>query len=99
MIINKTINDADELTISIEGKIDSANAPDLEAVLKDHIHTVNVLIFDLSKLEYTSSAGLRILLGSHKAMAKHGKMVIRGATPEVMEIFSITGVADVLNIE
>ena len=60
---------------------------------------IKELIFDMSKLEYISSAGLRVLLSSHKIMNKQGKMIVRGANDAIMEIFEVTGFADLLNIE
>ena len=54
---------------------------------------------DFSKLEYSSSAGLRVLLASHKIMAKQGSMVVKNASEDVKEIFDVTGFVDILNIK
>jgi len=98
MTINKTSNGS-ELTIAIEGRLDTTTAPQLETELKQSLTDVTKLIFDLAKLEYISSAGLRVLLSAQKVMNKQGKMIIRNASSEVMEIFDVTGFVDILNIE
>ena len=67
--------------------------------MKMSIDEVTELIFDLTGLEYVSSAGLRVLLSAQKVMNKQGNMIIRGANEEIMEIFDVTGFTDILNIE
>lgn len=87
------------LNVKVEGRIDSVTAPELEAELKKTLNDVNELIFDFAKLEYMSSAGLRLILSSQKVMARQGSMVIKNANDIVMEIFDLTGMTDVLTIE
>ncbi len=91
--------EADTLNVAIEGRLDTTTAPQLEEELKTSIDGVKELIFDLDKLAYVSSAGLRVLLSAQKIMNKQGSMVIRNANEEVMEIFEVTGFIDILNIE
>ncbi|MBR1635470.1 MAG: STAS domain-containing protein [Lachnospiraceae bacterium] len=98
MTINKTTEDS-KLTIALEGRLDTVTAPELEAALKDSLSGVTDLVFDLSALEYISSAGLRVLLSAQKTMNKQGSMVVRGANEDLMEIFDVTGFVDILNIE
>lgn len=77
-----TININDEngkITVVLEGRLDSVTAPELEAKLDDALKDAKELIFDFNKLEYISSAGLRILLKSQNTMNTKGKMVITGA--------------------
>ena len=98
MTINK-IENGSELHISLEGRLDTITAPQLEAELKESINGVTELDFDLAGLEYISSAGLRVLLSSQKTMNKQGNMTIRNVVPEIMEIFEVTGFIDIFNIE
>lgn len=87
------------LTIALEGRLDTMTSPQLEAELRSAVDGVTDLTFDLEKLVYISSAGLRVLLSAQKVMNKQGKMTIRNASQEIMEIFDVTGFVDILNIE
>ena len=98
MKINKELKDGN-LTLSIEGEINSFTAPELEEVIKNDLNGVKSLIFDFEKVIYLSSAGLRILLVSQKAMNKQGKMVLRHVNHSVMEVLEITGFSNILEIE
>ena len=88
-----------ELLISLEGRLDTKTAPELETTVNDNIEGVEKLIFDFTNLVYISSAGLRVLLSSHKRMLKQGDMVIKNVPEEVVDTFEITGFADILTIE
>ncbi len=96
--ITKNAN-GNTLKIILEGRLDTTTAPQLEAQLQDALGSVTDLKFDLEKLEYISSAGLRVLLASQKIMNKQGTMVISNASAEVKEIFDVTGFSDILTIE
>ena len=85
------------LTVSIDGRLDTVTAPELESALGGHYEGTDALIFDCEKLVYVSSAGLRILLGAHKRMK--GAMKLTGVNELVMEVFEMTGFADILTIE
>ena len=98
MNIIKELNNA-ELTLRLEGELNSVTASEFEEVIKTDLNKVTSLIIDLEKLSYLSSAGLRVLLVAQKIMSKNGKMVIRHVNEEVMEIFSLTGFSNVLDIE
>lgn len=87
------------LTLVIEGRLDTGTAPELEAVIDSSLDGVTELILDLIKLEYVSSAGLRVILKAQKAMNAKGTMKIRNANESIMEVFDITGFADILTIE
>lgn len=86
------------LTLTLEGRLDTTTAPELEAVVKSELTDVTALIFNLSKLEYISSAGLRVLLSAQKIMNKQGEMTVTGCSEEIMEIFEVTGFSDILTI-
>lgn len=88
-----------QLSIMLEGRLDTNTAPQLEAELKREIGGVEKLVFDFEKLEYLSSAGLRVLLSAQKVMNKQGKMTVKNVNDEVNEIFEITGFSDFLTIE
>ena len=96
--INKELT-GNELKVALEGRLDTMTAPDLETQLSASLGGVESLIFDIEKLEYISSAGLRVLLSAQKTMNKQGSMVVRNATEEVKEIFEVTGFSDILTIE
>lgn len=98
MTINKTKNGAD-LTIALEGRLDTMTAPDLEAELKKSLDGVETLNLDFSKLDYISSAGLRVLLSAHKLMSAKGGMKVTNVNDVVQEVFEVTGFADILMIE
>ncbi len=87
------------LTVALEGRLDTITAPQLEGDLRSSVNGVEKLIFDLSSLEYVSSAGLRVLLSAQKVMNRQGDMIIRNVRPEIMEIFEITGFVDLLTVE
>ena len=89
----------DTLALTLEGRLDTTTAPQLEAELKTAIDGVKTLTFDMAKLAYISSAGLRVLLKAQKAMNKQGSMSIKNAGPEILEIFEVTGFDEILNIE
>lgn len=91
--------DGSKLTMSLEGRLDTTTAPQLESELKTALDGVTELVFEIKDLAYISSAGLRVLLSAQKVMNKQGSMVIRGASEEVMEIFDVTGFVDILTIE
>ncbi len=98
MNISKTKN-GEELTIAIEGRLDTTTAPELDDVVKGEIEGITKLVFDFAKLDYISSAGLRVLLSSQKIMNKQGSMVVKNVSEEVNEIFEVTGFQDILSIE
>ena len=98
MNINKNKEDA-KMTIGLEGRLDTTTEPLLEGELKDSLADITELVFDFSKLEYISSAGLRVLLVAQKAMNKQGSMVIRNVNDVIMEVFEVTGFSDILTIE
>lgn len=98
MEIETTRNDS-ELTVALSGRLDTLTSPDLEDRLDEELEGVERLIFDLSELEYISSAGLRVLLGAYKMMEEYNGMLIRNVTEPVMDVFEVTGFSDVLDIE
>lgn len=86
-------------TFFLEGRLDTVTSPQLEEALKQHYETAESLILDFAKLDYISSAGLRVLLSAQKQMHKKGGTVIKNANSEIKEIFDVTGFADILTVE
>ncbi len=91
--------DGKELTVALTGDLDSTNTPELEGKLLEEMDGVQELYFDLSGLDYVSSAGLRVFLTSQKQMAGVGKMTIRHVGEEGRGIFTVTGFSKLLHIE
>ena len=89
----------DEITISITGRLDTTTAPALEKTINENMEGIKTLILDLKSLEYISSAGLRVLLSAQKKMQQVGEMKVMNVCELVMEVFEMTGFADILAIE
>ena len=97
MNIQKTVSGA-ALAVALEGRLDTTTAPKLEE-LRGSVDGVSRLVFDLAKLEYISSAGLRVLLAMQKLMNRQGAMLLRNVNEAVMEVFEVTSFSDILRIE
>ena len=92
-------NNSQETIIEIVGRLDTITAPALDKTINEDIEGTKDLILDLKGLEYISSAGLRVLLSAQKKMQKIGSMKVTNVCAEVMEVFEMTGFADILVIE
>ena len=90
---------ANELVLEITGRLDTTTAPSLDEILNENFDNLKSLILDFKGLEYISSAGLRVLLSAQKKMNKFGTMKVVNVDESVMEVFEITGFADILTIE
>ncbi|MBQ2062865.1 MAG: STAS domain-containing protein [Oscillospiraceae bacterium] len=84
---------------ALEGRLDTTTAPELEKELQESLDGVTALVLDFEKLDYISSAGLRVLLSAQKIMMKAGEMKLVHVNETVMEIFEVTGFTDILTIE
>ena len=98
MNINK-IKNGDKITLAVEGKVDTNTAPKLEEAVKESAVNAKELIFDLKKLDYISSVGLRVLLSAQKLMNTHDSMKLINVSKSIMEILEITGFTDILTIK
>ncbi len=96
--INKNVEN-DKVCFALEGRLDTVTAPDLEKELKGSLDGMKELVMDFDKLEYISSAGLRVLLAAQKIMSKQGEMKLVHVNEIIMEIFEVTGFSDILTIE
>ena len=90
---------AEETIIAIAGRLDTTTAPALDKTINSDIEGTKNLVLDCKSLEYISSAGLRVLLSAQKRMQKIGSMKVINVCEEVMEVFEMTGFADILTIE
>ena len=97
MTVNKNLK-ADALSVTVEGRIDTTTAPELEKEIKDSLDGVKSLVLDFETVEYISSAGLRVLLSTQKIMNKQGEMKLINVNSDIMEIFEVTGFSDILTI-
>ena len=98
MTIEKKIN-GEAVTLIVSGRLDTQTAPELENELDNVLSGLKELIFDMTNLEYVSSAGLRVILKAQKAMNAQGSMKLTGVNDSIMEVFDITGFLDILTIE
>ena len=98
MTIEKKIN-GEAVTLIVSGRLDTQTAPELEKELDSILSGLEELTFDMTNLEYVSSAGLRVILKAQKAMNAQGSMKLTGVNDSIMEVFDITGFLDILTIE
>ena len=96
--IKKTIENG-KAAFALEGRLDTVTAPDLEKAFNESLAGVTELTLDFEKLEYISSAGLRVLLSAQKVMNKQGQMKITHVNATITEIFEVTGFSDILTVE
>lgn len=95
--ITKTMEDG-QGSLALEGRLDTATAPELERELSCLLPDIRALTLDFAKLDYISSAGLRVLLSAQKTMNRQGTMKLTNVNATVMEIFEVTGFSDILTI-
>ena len=98
MTIDKKL-EGTKLEITLEGRLDTITAPTLEGELKQSLDGITELVSDFGKLEYISSAGLRVLLAAQKIMNKQGSMIIKNVNDVINDVFEVTGFSDILTIE
>ena len=90
---------AEETIIEIGGRLDTTTAPALDKTINEDIGDTKNLVLDIKALEYISSAGLRVLLSAQKKLQQIGSMKVTNVCEDVMEVFEMTGFADILVIE
>ena len=98
MAIRKELKDQ-SLTVSLEGRIDSVTAPELEKELMSATDSIRELILDFAEIDYVSSAGLRMIVALQKRMNQQGSLVILNVRPEIISILEVTGLYKLLNIQ
>ena len=99
MLYTQKTKENGKVCFALEGRLDTVTAPDLEKELKEALAGASELVLDFTKLDYISSAGLRVLLAAQKIMAKQGEMKVVHVNETIMEIFEVTGFSDILTIE
>lgn len=97
MTIEKKIENGN-VTLTVVGRLDTTTAPELEKTVESILDGAKELVFDMTNLEYISSAGLRVILKAQKAMNTQGSMKLTGVNDSIMEVFDITGFLDILTI-
>ena len=99
-MLNTEYKMEDDVTVVMPaGRLDTTTAADFEKTLKEILPETKKLVLDLAKLEYISSAGLRVLLATQKTMNKQGEMKVVNVNEMIMEVFDVTGFSDILTIE
>lgn len=98
MTITKEQNGS-ALTLSLEGRLDTMTAPQLEAEISGMSAGITSLTLDFASLEYISSAGLRVLLAAQKKMNAQGEMALIHVCDDIKEVFDITGFSDILTVK
>ena len=86
-------------TLALIGRLDTVTAPELEAEISTILPTAESLVLDMEKLEYISSAGLRVILKTQKALTQNAGLKLIHVSDAVREVFEITGFSDFLTIE
>ena len=95
----KRKTDGTAMTVTVAGRIDTATAPEFEQGVKPYLGNITELTLDFKEVNYVSSAGLRVLLSAQKTMSRRGGMKLRNVNATILEIFDVTGFADILTIE
>ena len=99
-LIIKTQKENDVLKVFAEGRIDTTTSPQFESEVKASLGGAANVVIDFEKVNYISSAGLRVLLGIHKNVSENGgELIIKKPQDTVLEVFEVTGFSDMLNIE
>ena len=99
MNILKCYNE-NELTLSVEGRINSVTSKELDEEINNELGNFNSLILDFTDLEYISSAGLRVLIATQKKLKSENiPFVIKNVDDSVKEIFRMSGFDKILKIE
>ena len=98
MTITKELNGT-ELKVALEGRLDTMTAPELEAAMNPELDSADNVVFDMKKLDYVTSAGLRIVLNAKKSVNGRGEVTLRNVSPVIKEVFEITGFAAFLKFE
>ena len=95
----KKVKDGENVFLTLEGRLDTLTAPMLQEALSEWMPVASAIEMDFLKVEYVSSAGLRVLLLAEKNMKLSGKsMTLKNVSSEVMEVFDITGFSGILDI-
>lgn len=98
MQIEKKVN-GQNLEIVLTGRLDTITAPELDEALKNSLDGIKELVLNFEGIDYVSSAGLRVILAAQKLMNSKGEMKVIHVNDNIMEIFDMTGFADILTIE
>ncbi len=95
----KKVKNGTDLTILVNGRIDTVTAPEFESAVKTELDGVKALTIDFKNVNYISSAGLRVLLSLQKKMMKQGEMKLINVSDTVNDVFEVTGFDEILNYD
>lgn len=98
MEISKTL-DGRCLTVTLVGELNTMSAPELDMAIQDDLAHVDDVVFDMSDLNYITSAGLRVLLYTEQEVEERGGVTIKGACDEIKEILAMTGFDSIMTVE
>ena len=87
-----------ELTLAIDGKMDTAASPQVDETVRENIGCVTRLSFDLEKMPYLTSAGIRVLVAAQKTMDRQGEMVLLNVCEDVRDVLAMTGLLDIFTV-
>ena len=95
-----SVEPGDPTVVNVQGRIDTNTSPAFEHQLNQLIDDgVTHLVVDMDECSYVSSAGLRVIVGAQKKLLGNGSIVYRSVTPDVMEVFDLTGFTSILSFE
>ena len=86
-------------TLTVEGKIDTMTAPELEEAVKSNLPNCDKMIFDFNHADYITSAGMRVLVYAQRELMKKGGVEVTGVNDSIKNIFTVTGMNKVLKIK
>ena len=86
-------------TLTVEGKIDTMSAPELEEAVKSNLPKCEKMIFDFTNANYITSAGLRVLVYAQRELMKKGGVTVTGVNDSIKKIFTVTGMHKILKIK
>ena len=95
----KSSKNGSACTLTVEGKIDTMTAPELEEALKSNLPKCDKMIFDFTNVEYITSAGLRVLVYAQRELMKKGGVTVTGVNEGIKKIFTVTGMYKILKIK
>ena len=95
----KSSKNGSACTLTVEGKIDTMTAPELDEAVKSNLPKCDKMIFDFTNVEYITSAGLRVLVYAHRELMKKGGVTVTGVNESIKKVFTVTGMYKILKIK
>lgn len=89
-------NEGEKYFISLDGSIDYSNADEFDVKVKKILPSANSILIDMEKLEYISSAGLRVIIYAFNDLENKGGLKVKNLNEAVKEIFEVTGLESLI---